>query len=113
VTSAITLGAAPGVRIVGQPRIAPDSVTVTGPRRQVSGLRSVSTVRERVTVADSLPITVALDTARVPGRVRPASVRVTVPVQIEPPLPVAAPADGDSARVDSAARAVQARGAAP
>jgi hypothetical protein len=110
VASALTLTPASGVRIVGPPRFAPDSVTVVGPRRQVTGLTAVHTARERIVVADTLPFTVALDTARVPGQVRPARVRVEVPVQLSAP---AAAVGADSARArDSIARS-PAPGASP
>jgi hypothetical protein len=99
VSSALRLSAAPGLRLAGAPRFVPESVTVTVPRNAPADVRAVLTVPERIAVADTLPITVALDTARVRGRVRPASVRVVVPVRPDaavtiPALPVAG---GDSA----------------
>jgi hypothetical protein len=115
VASALTLVPGPGVRVVGPPRFAPDSVTVVGPRRRMAEVTSVVTVRERIVVADTLPITVALDTARVPGQVRPSRVRVDVPVQIDAAAVAAADSarKADSARQADSARAAGAAGRSP
>jgi len=61
-------------------RIEPESVTVTGPRRVVNGMASVSTVDQTVTVHDSGAFLVPLDVTRLASgvRVRPTEVRVLV-----------------------------------
>ncbi len=71
-------------------RFEPDSVEVSGPRRSVARVTSVSTVRAVVPPDDSLPHLVDLDTARLRGmRVRPSQVKVHI-------------AFADSAAADSA-----------
>ena len=61
-------------------RIVPDSVTVTGPRRLVNAMGSVSTVDQTVTVRDGGDFVLPIDTKRIaPGvRVNPAEVRVLI-----------------------------------
>jgi hypothetical protein len=61
-------------------RLAPDSVTVTGPRRAVSGIDWVRTVDHTVSVRDSGEFVIPLDVKRLaPGvTVRPAEVRLLV-----------------------------------
>jgi hypothetical protein len=86
VRSALTVRAADGVRVTGTPSFSPESVTVVGPRRALRIFDNVWTVRETVTVADSMPHTARIDTTRVRGRVRPTRVTYTVPVEaVEPP----------------------------
>lgn len=85
VRSALTLRAGEGVRLTGSPSFVPESVTVVGPRRSLRLFDNVFTVRETLTVRDSLPLLVRLDTTRVRGRVRPTRVSVIVPVTIEAP----------------------------
>jgi hypothetical protein len=66
-------------------RMVPDSVTVTGPRRVVDKLSSVSTVKQTVTVRDSGDFMVPLDVKALAAgiTVRPEEIRVLVQV---PPL---------------------------
>jgi hypothetical protein len=66
-------------------RMVPDSVTVTGPRRVVNRLSSVSTVKQTVTVRDSGDFVVPLDVKALAAgiTVRPEEIRVLVQV---PPL---------------------------
>jgi len=61
-------------------RIEPESVTVTGPRRLVQRLDSVSTVAETVAVRDSGVFLIPLDVKRLGSgvKVRPSEVRVSV-----------------------------------
>lgn len=94
VRSALSVRAAEGVRVTGVPSFSPESVTVVGPRRSLRQVEGVWTVGDTVTIADSLPRTVRIDTARVRGRVRPTRVTFTVPVELLPPadtLPAALP----------------------
>jgi len=79
---------------------------VVGPRRVVRALESVPTVRESLVISDTQPIAVALDTARVRGRVRPVRVTVSVGAELEPAV-------RDSLARDSLARDSAAVGAAP
>jgi hypothetical protein len=66
-------------------RMVPDSVTVTGPRRVVNAVSSVSTVDQTVTVRDSGAFVIPLDVKRLSAglRVRPTEVRLLVQM---PPL---------------------------
>jgi hypothetical protein len=66
-------------------RMVPDSVTVTGPRRVVNRLSSVSTVDQTVTVRDSGDFLIPLDVQRLAAgvTVRPEQVRLLVQM---PPL---------------------------
>jgi len=61
-------------------RIVPESVTVTGPRRVVNNMSSVSTVDQTVTVRDSGAFLIPLDVKRLAAgvHVRPTEVRVLV-----------------------------------
>jgi hypothetical protein len=61
-------------------RVMPESVTVTGPRRVVNTLRSVSTVDQTVTVRDSGEFLIPLDVKGLAAgvRVKPTEVRVLV-----------------------------------
>jgi hypothetical protein len=61
-------------------RIVPDSVTVTGPRRVVNSMSSVSTVDQTVTVRDSGAFLIPLDVKRLAAgvHVRPTDVRILV-----------------------------------
>lgn len=75
-------------------RFEPDSVEVSGPRRSVARVRSVSTARAIVPPDDSLPHLVDLDTAQLRGmRVRPSQVKVHIAIA------------SDSARLDSVVKA--------
>lgn len=80
VKSALTLAPDPSVRVDGPPRIDPESVTVSGPRRAVSRVDSITTVRETRIVCDDVAWMIALDTTGIGARVRPATVRARVPV---------------------------------
>jgi len=66
-------------------RIVPDSVTVTGPRRVIRALESVSTVEQTVTVRDSGTFTIPLDMKALAAgvKVKPAEVRLLV---VMPPV---------------------------
>lgn len=81
VASALHIVADTGVSAgVGYTRLDPESVMVTGPRRLVDRLESVSTVAETLAVHDSGVFRVPLDVKRL-GRevtVRPAEVRLSV-----------------------------------
>jgi hypothetical protein len=61
-------------------RIVPDSVTVTGPRRLVNAMGSVSTIEQTVTVRDGGDFLVPIDMKRVAAgvHVKPAEVRVLI-----------------------------------
>jgi hypothetical protein len=61
-------------------RVVPDSVTITGPRRIVNAVSSVSTVDRTVTVRDTGDFVIPLDVARLSAgvRVQPAEVRLVV-----------------------------------
>ncbi len=60
-------------------RVVPDSVTITGPRRAINAVSSVSTVDQTVTVRDSGDFVIPLDVRRLAGvRVEPTEVRVFV-----------------------------------
>lgn len=83
-------------------RFEPESVEVSGPRRTVARVGSVSTVRVVVPPDDSLPHLVDLDTVQMRGmRVRPTQVKVHIAIR------------GDSAAADSAVRADSARAPGP
>jgi hypothetical protein len=60
--------------------LVPDSVTITGPRRLVNTVSSVSTVDQTVTVRDSGDFLIPLDVKRLAAglRVRPTEVRLLV-----------------------------------
>jgi len=59
--------------------VVPDSVTITGPRRAVNAVSSVSTVDRTVTVRDSGDFVIPLDLKRLAGlRVEPTEVRLFV-----------------------------------
>jgi len=61
-------------------RVVPDSVTISGPRRVVNAVASVSTVDQTLTVRDSGDFVVPLDVKRLGSdvRVKPSEVRVLV-----------------------------------
>lgn len=59
-------------------RIDPDSVEVSGPRRIVLSLRSVSTTKAVIPAGDSLPHLVDIDTSRLGIRVKPPQVKALV-----------------------------------
>ena len=80
VKSALTLAPDASVRVDGPPRIEPESVTVTGPRRAVAKVDSITTVRETRVICDDAAWTIPLDTTGIGARVRPASVTARVPV---------------------------------
>ena len=66
-------------------RLVPDSVTITGPRRVVNAVSSVSTVYQTVTVHDTGDFVIPLDMKGLAAgvRVKPTEVRVLVQM---PPL---------------------------
>jgi hypothetical protein len=65
-------------------RVVPDSVTITGPRRVVNAVSSVSTVDRTVTVHDSGDFVIPLDVARLSAGVRVQPTEVRLVVQIPP-----------------------------
>ena len=80
VRSGLTLAPDPSIRIEGPPRFDPESVLVTGPRRAVARVDSVTTVRETRVVCDGGAWIVSLDTSGLGARVRPAQVTARIPV---------------------------------
>ena len=80
VKSALTLAPDASVRVDGPPRLEPESVTVTGPRRAVVKVDSITTVRETRVICDDAAWRIPLDTTGIGARVRPASVTARVPV---------------------------------
>ena len=87
VTSAVrlTIDSGPAATHTRLTRFVPDSVTVTGPRRVLKSVSSVSTVEQTVTVRDSGDFLIALDMKRLASgvKVKPTEVRMLVQV---PPL---------------------------
>jgi len=84
VRSALRLTDGAGRVLLYEPRFEPESVTVTGQRRIVQELESISTVRRTISVRDSmLTVDVLLDTLRLGIQVIPARVRARIP----PPVP--------------------------
>ena len=96
VRSALRVVADTGVRITGGLRIEPESVRVAGDRRRLLGVRSVSTIAAEFRVRDSAAVIVALDTADLGLSVRPAQIRVSVPIFRASPPP-------DTTRTDTTA----------
>jgi hypothetical protein len=90
VTSTRRLPVASAVRVVAErgaktgwgrlTRIVPESVTVTGPRRLVNAMSSVSTVEQTVTVRDSGDFVVPIDVKRIAAgvRIKPAEVHIVI-----------------------------------
>jgi hypothetical protein len=76
-------------------RLVPDSVTVTGPRRVLKSVSSVSTVERTVTVRDSGNFVIPLDVTALANGVRVKPTEVLLVVQV-PPI---THARHDSARV--------------
>lgn len=76
-----------GLVITGAIEMAPDSVTIAGPRALVEEIDTVYTRRVLVQVSDTSPTLVALDTARLGVVVRPARVSVRVPLAPAPAQP--------------------------
>lgn len=92
-----------GILIIGPAEVAPESVTVYGPRAAVRGLGSVDTERATIVVHDpNGSYLVRLDTTGLGLRVTPAEVHVRIPAvrDTTPPAPLAespaAPAPRDS-----------------
>ena len=84
VRSGLRLTDAQGRILLYEPRFEPESVTVTGQRRIVQELESISTVRRTVTARDTtITVEVPLDTLRLGVQVVPARVRARIP----PPTP--------------------------
>jgi len=84
VRSALRLTDGAGRVLLYEPRFEPESVTVTGQRRIVQELESISTVRRTISVRDSvLTVEVLLDTLRLGIQVITARVRARIP----PPVP--------------------------
>lgn len=80
VRSALRLTDGAGRIMLQEPGFEPESVTVTGQRRIVQELESISTVRRTIAVRDSLTsVEVVLDTLRLGVHVVPARVRALVP----------------------------------
>ncbi|MGQ0713847.1 MAG: CdaR family protein [Gemmatimonadaceae bacterium] len=90
VRSALRIRADSGVRVAGAVQIEPTRVEVSGERRAVRRIDTLETVASELVVRDTMPITVAIDTAGLGVRVSPATVRVRVPVEpVEAAPPVA------------------------
>jgi len=81
----VTVDSGPPATHTRLTRLVPDSVTVTGPRRIVKSVSSVSTVERTVTVRDSGNFLIPLDvTALASGvRVKPTAVQLIVEI---PPI---------------------------
>jgi hypothetical protein len=84
-TVRVVVDRGPAAARVRLTRMVPDSVTVTGPRRVVNAVSSVSTVDQTVTVRDSGAFLIPLDVKGLAAgvRVRPTEVRLLVQM---PPL---------------------------
>ena len=84
VRSAMRLTDGAGRVLLYEPRFEPESVVVTGQRRLVQELESISTARRTVVVRDTtVTVEVLLDTLRLGVQVVPARVRARIP----PPVP--------------------------
>ena len=84
VRSALRLLDPAGRVLLYEPRFEPESVTVTGQRRVVQDLESISTARRTIQVRDTMiSVDVLLDTLHLGIRVIPARVRARIP----PPIP--------------------------
>jgi hypothetical protein len=93
VRSALRVRADSGFRLTGPVQIDPTRVQLIGERRRVRAIDTVLTAAADIAVRDTVPVTVALDTAGLGVRVNPAFVRVRVPVTaVEPPSAQRAPA---------------------
>ena len=80
VRSALRLVDPQGRVLLYEPRFEPESVTVTGQRRVVQDLESISTARRTISVRDTaIAVDVMLDTLRLGVQVVPARVRAHVP----------------------------------
>ena len=85
VRSALRLTDAAGRLMLYEPQFEPESVTVTGQRRIVQELESISTVRRTIAVRDTLfGVDVLLDTLRLGVHVVPPRVRAKIPPPILP-----------------------------
>ncbi|HEX5581534.1 MAG TPA: hypothetical protein VFX39_08160 [Gemmatimonadaceae bacterium] len=80
VRSRVRVTADSGLRIVGQVRVVPDSVTVIGTREAVQGVTEVPTMTGTIQVRDTSGVLVMLDTAGLGVQVQPSQVRLRVPV---------------------------------
>ena len=86
VRSAIDIAAAPGTAARGaglghmSMHFDPDSVEISGPRHRVAQIASVQTVRTSITIPDSLPHLVDIDTTLLGPEIRakPAQVKVLI-----------------------------------
>jgi hypothetical protein len=94
VRSALRVRADSGFRLTGPVQIDPTRVQLIGERRRVRAIDTVLTAAADIAVRDTVPVTVALDTAGLGVRVNPAFVRVRVPVTVVEPPPPAAIAGG-------------------
>lgn len=89
VRSALRVRADSGFRLTGPVQVDPTRVQLIGQRRTVRAIDTVLTAAAEIVVRDTIPITVALDTAGLGVRVNPAFVRVRVPVAaVDPPRSV-------------------------
>jgi YbbR domain-containing protein len=87
VHSELSLRADSGWRIVGDPSLQPDSVTVRGPRQAVKRVTSVPTVRQELIVRDSAGQVVPLDTVGLGVHVEPELIQILTPmVRVAPPV---------------------------
>jgi hypothetical protein len=89
VRSALRVRADSGFRLTGPVQVDPTRVQLIGERRAVRSIDTVLTAAADIIVRDTVPVTVALDTAGLGVRVNPAFVRVRVPVVAVEPRPAA------------------------
>lgn len=83
VRSMLRIRADSGFRITGPVQLEPPRVQLIGERRAVRSIDTVRTTNSELIVRDTVPVTVALDTAGLGVRVSPANVRIRVPVEGE------------------------------
>jgi YbbR domain-containing protein len=107
VRSELSLRADSGWRIVGDPSLQPESVTVRGPRRAVKKVAAVPTVRQELIVRDSAGQVVPLDTVGLGVHVEPELIQILTPmVHVAPPV-------ADSASTPGAQRSRTSRSGGP
>lgn len=80
VRNRVRVAADSGLRIVGQVRVVPESVTVVGSRQAVESVTEVPTMSGTMQVRDTSGVLVMLDTAGLGVQVQPAQVRLRVPL---------------------------------
>lgn len=78
VRSALVVGSLDSGASASLVKIEPESVTVRGPRAAISRLRFIPTVAESISVSDTFPHLVDIDTVRFGVVVRPQQVKATI-----------------------------------